>query len=258
MDDLTHDVCVSHIWMTWHTTCVCHTYGCPDTRRVCVTHMDDLTHDVCVSSQVIHLRNKITGLFRKRALWKRRYSAQEIYNFKEPTNRSQPIVYYTEVITCSVLHDTHTHTHTQHDLCVSSQIIHMCDKTHPFVYQSLKMIGTRVPQGNEYRLFHRALLQKRPIISVSNENKSYSRFLVTRVPQGNEYMTRFHVTQKMKAHIWMSNVTCTTESCYTCENESCHTDEWVMLHIWMSHVTKMNESCHTQNWVMAHQWEWVM
>jgi len=31
------------------------------------------------------------GLFCKRALWKRRYSAKETYHFKEPTNRSHPI-----------------------------------------------------------------------------------------------------------------------------------------------------------------------
>jgi len=33
----------------------------------------------------------IIGLFCKRALEKRRYSAKETYNFKEPTNRSHPI-----------------------------------------------------------------------------------------------------------------------------------------------------------------------
>ena len=34
---------------------------------------------------------KITGLFCKRSLWKRLYSAKETYNFKEPINRSHPI-----------------------------------------------------------------------------------------------------------------------------------------------------------------------
>jgi len=34
---------------------------------------------------------KIIGLFCKRARWKRRYSAKETYNFKEPTTRSHPI-----------------------------------------------------------------------------------------------------------------------------------------------------------------------
>jgi len=34
---------------------------------------------------------KIIRLFCKRALWNRRYSAKETYNFKEPTNRSHPV-----------------------------------------------------------------------------------------------------------------------------------------------------------------------
>ena len=34
---------------------------------------------------------RIVGLFCQRALSKRRYSAKETYNFKEPTNRSHPI-----------------------------------------------------------------------------------------------------------------------------------------------------------------------
>jgi len=40
----------------------------------------------------IHARHEIIiGLFCKRALLKRRYSAKENYIFKEPTNRSHPI-----------------------------------------------------------------------------------------------------------------------------------------------------------------------
>ena len=38
---------------------------------------------------------KIIGLFCKRALYERRYSAQETYTFKEPTHRSHPIWGYT-------------------------------------------------------------------------------------------------------------------------------------------------------------------
>jgi len=37
---------------------------------------------------------RIIGLFCKRALEKKRYSAKETYNFKEPTNRSYPIVHH--------------------------------------------------------------------------------------------------------------------------------------------------------------------
>jgi len=43
---------------------------------------------------------KIIGLFCKRALYKRRYYAQETYNFKEPTNRSHPILAFAE--TCQL------------------------------------------------------------------------------------------------------------------------------------------------------------
>jgi len=42
-------------------------------------------------SHRVHVQNKITSLFCKRTLLKRRYSAKETYNFKRPTNRSHPI-----------------------------------------------------------------------------------------------------------------------------------------------------------------------
>ena len=35
-------------------------------------------------------------------------------------------------------------------------------------------------------------------------------------------------------------------------NGSCHTYEWVISHVWMSHVTRMNGSCHTYEWDMSH------
>ena len=37
---------------------------------------------------------EIIGLFCKRALQKRRYSAKETYNLKEPTDRSHPVARY--------------------------------------------------------------------------------------------------------------------------------------------------------------------
>ena len=55
-----------------------------------------------------------------------------------------------------------------------------------------------------------------------------------------------HTYEWVISHIWMSHV--------THMNESCHTYEWVRSHIWMSHVTHMNEACHTYEWVMSHIW----
>jgi len=50
---------------------------------------------------------KIIGLFCKRALWKRRYSAKETCHFKEPTNRSHPISHIQHCHVCDcVWHDS--------------------------------------------------------------------------------------------------------------------------------------------------------
>jgi len=79
----------------------------PHTNSMCFTntpliHMCDVTFrdvtnvsphiiSVCYGVATISRLLKFIGLFCKRALWKRRYSAKETYNFKEPTNRSHPI-----------------------------------------------------------------------------------------------------------------------------------------------------------------------
>ena len=41
---------------------------------------------------------KIIGLFCKRALQKRLYSAKETYNLKEPTNRSHPLKHVVSLV----------------------------------------------------------------------------------------------------------------------------------------------------------------
>ena len=55
--------------------------------------------------------DKIIGLFCKRALLKRRYSAKETYNFICPTDRSHPIVAAYDVRPHTHT-DTHAHRHT--------------------------------------------------------------------------------------------------------------------------------------------------
>jgi len=67
----------------------------PTTSRVNVSNV--ARHDThCFSAYgvaTISRLLKIIGLFCKRALYKRLYSAKETYNVKEPTNRSHPIVH---------------------------------------------------------------------------------------------------------------------------------------------------------------------
>jgi len=87
--DMTHS-CVTRLLVTWliHVWLVhvCHGSFMCETRhwdRHCQRHY----YGVATVSRLL----KIIGLFCKRALWKRLYAAKEIYNFKEPTNRSHPI-----------------------------------------------------------------------------------------------------------------------------------------------------------------------
>ena len=54
-------------------------------------HECTYTHECMYGVAMISRLPKITGLFCKRALFKRPYSANENYNFKEPANRSYPI-----------------------------------------------------------------------------------------------------------------------------------------------------------------------
>jgi len=54
-----------------------------------------------------------------------------------------------------------------------------------------------------------------------------------------------HTCEWVMSHIWMSHVTRMKEMCQK---------EWVMSHIGMSHVTHMNELCRTYEWVMSHIW----
>jgi len=57
-----------------------------------------------------------------------------------------------------------------------------------------------------------------------------------------------HLCDVTHSHL---HVTCSWMS-WTTHTESCHTCDWVMSHIWMSHVAHMSESCHTHERVTIH------
>jgi len=56
------------------------------------------------------------------------------------------------------------------------------------------------------------------------------------------------------SHIWKSHVSHICMSHVPHINGSCITYEWVMSHVWMSHVTRMNESC----WLWPPPIKWVL
>jgi len=76
---------------------------------------------------------KIMGLFCKRALLKRYYSAKETYNFKEPTNRSHPICACISINVAHIcVHVLNVYSHvtieryTHMCACISLNLAHIC------------------------------------------------------------------------------------------------------------------------------------
>jgi len=65
-----------------------------------------------------------------------------------------------------------------------------------------------------------------------------------------------HTNDWVMSHIWMRHVTHVDDHPYVLSFhlllQLCHTRECVMQYLWMSHVTRVNESCHMYAWVMSH------
>ena len=71
------------IWVTCDLWCVCLRVSAYVSLSLCAYE-----YGVATMSRLL----KIIGLFCKRALYKRLYSAKEIHHFKGPTHRSHPIL----------------------------------------------------------------------------------------------------------------------------------------------------------------------
>ena len=120
---------------------------------------------------ISRLLNRI-GLFCKRALQKRPIFSEERYNFKEPTNRSHAIAE-----------------------CKQSAFTTLCAHTSMCTFT----------QGcAEYRLFYRALLQKRPMISRSLLIISMRTYLDVHIPEcklSAEYRVLYRLVQNIDCFI---------------------------------------------------------
>ena len=64
----------------------------------------------------------------------------------------------------------------------------------------------------------------------------------------------WHTYEYVMLHVWMSHITRINESWHVWNNRDRLPGEdhkWVMAYLWRSHVARMNESCHTYQWVIS-------
>jgi len=185
---------------------------------------------------------QIIGLFCKRAISKRLYSAKEIYKLKEPTNRSHPIPVVTDWSPlCSVNASRHTCEWDMSHIC-TSRVTHM-----NYEWVTSHMWMCHVNCLNETCHAYDWVLLLMRMRSVMSR-----RWMSHVTPVNESCHTRERVMERVMSHTWASHVIHMHEM---------YTYEWVMpliwmnhvtSHIWMSHVTHMNESCHTYDWGMSH------
>jgi len=117
-------------------------------------------------------------------------------------------------VCCSVLHVCQEYVWHDSCMCVTWPI-HMCDMTHSYVWHDPFICVTW--------LIH---MSRDSFISVYIWLYLYVYF-------------HMYIWLNMYVYTYMYTVTRASVS-----RVSCHTYEWVMSHIWASHVTHMSESCH--------------
>jgi len=105
-----------------------------------------------------------------------------------------------------------------------SYVTHMNESCHADTWDVWRSVCASLMN---YRLFYRALLQKRPIILVS-----WTCDLIC------DTYKSCHADTWVMSRRYMRRVTCDTY-------------KWVTSHIWMSHVTQINETCGAYEWVMS-------
>jgi len=100
-------LCCTHQWVVIWRHVNIHVY----THTQVVSHTTRLIHlcgaDIGYGVALVSWIDGIIGLFCKRALWKRQYSAKETYNFIDPTKRSHPIAYSTRHVGYWIRHVTY-------------------------------------------------------------------------------------------------------------------------------------------------------
>ena len=120
---------------------------------------------------------------------------------------------------------------------------HTHTHTHTYTHTHVGVLeGFRVTRHPVSHTWMRHVTHMNEYLARINESR-HTRQRLELVTHMNESC---HLYEWVMSHIWMSHITHVNESYHTCE--------WVISRMWMSHITHMNESCHTYEWVMSHIW----
>ena len=233
-------MCDIYVWYSyvWH---VCMIFICEWVIFTCVTCMRDM--HMCMS----HVTNacvmwygvattsrllKMIGLFCKRALLKKRYSAKETYHFKTPTHRSHPIC--EEVTYEWVMAQSNASCHTWMSHVTWEWVMsHMDQSCHGWVSRvSYDCVVSDVNESCHTRFLP-------CIMSPWHDNNATScSTLQHTATHCNAVATHCNTLQHTATHCVLRLHACVMSNM----NESCH--------VRMSHVTyqwvmsRTNESCH--------------
>jgi len=198
------------------------------------------------------------GLFWKRALQKRQYSANKTYNLIDPTNRSHPVM--NEAGRAWMSHVTHewvisqtyewamlhisrmTHSHVWRDSFTgATRLIHMRDMTHSHVW--------RYCYTYPWDISCQTCLTFAPIDEWGMPQMWRSRVThswmshVTHVWISHVAHIRGCDADVWNLHEWHASFICAPWLIHKRDLQN-YTYEGVMSHIWMSHVTHMDKACH--------------
>ena len=139
-------------------------------------------------------------------------------------------------------------------------LLHVCAMTHSYVYHD-SFIG----RGHVKRMIA-SIVCSRGHATYINEswytNDSVTPHICMRHVKHNLQMQPRPTYKRDLAHIELHH-TYHTDTAHSWKSDtflftrmttSWHTNEWVVSHTWISHVTHMHESCHTYKWVVSHIW----
>jgi len=241
----------------WHRLNVRISLTCVNLYDICI---------FCYGVATISRLLKIIGLFCKRALEKRRYSAKETYHFKEPTTRSHPIL----CVCVPAKVSDHPHEYVMSHIWMSPAAHMICQVTHMnascYTYESVRSHIWMSPATHTNLFCHTdGLVQGIYIYMYISWHAFEVAMCVTHI-WVMSHVNELHVTHiwmshfRVMSHIWSGFVTHGVVMALICMssvthiNATCHIYEGVTSNVWMSQVTHVNESRHMCGWVMSHIW----